>query len=81
MAPDFIDGIYRTWKEEDLALEYNRRLATANRSALLGVSEHRCGKRTAAVRHYPLLSTIQAGTKLSYPVHQSKLSPDSESRN
>ena len=30
MAPDVIDGIHRTWKEEYLALEYNRRLATAN---------------------------------------------------
>ena len=30
MAPDVIDGIRCTWKEEDLALEYNRRLATAN---------------------------------------------------
>ena len=30
MAPDVIDGVRRTWKEEYLALEYNRRLATAN---------------------------------------------------
>ena len=30
MAPDVINGVYRTWKEEYLVLEYNRRLATAN---------------------------------------------------
>ena len=30
MAPDVIDGIHCTWKEEYLVLEYNQRLATAN---------------------------------------------------
>ena len=30
MAPDVINGIHRTWKEEYLVLEYNRCLATAN---------------------------------------------------
>ena len=30
MTPDVIDGVCRTWKEEYLALEYNRRLAKAN---------------------------------------------------
>ena len=48
MAPDVIDGVRRTWKEEYLALEYNRRLATTN-------SARRDGRHYAQECHHSRL--------------------------